>query len=187
MELCFEHDWNHGAYKRFIKDPKDLNLVRNFLKPRFKKIKDFYKHYSSLTSSSIAFGIGPNLMNEIFTKMDAFDDRVFNVGALGIEMTKTNATGKLNKNSKSQNNLRNLICRHEFMELLVRCAENKFLIPKKEETHYDSIIRFYNAFCDSTFYGYDSQAFRDEGGYWSEEVEYVYEKYRLLVNHLFSV
>ena len=183
MEQCFEHDWNHGAYKRFIKDPKDLNLVRKFLKPRFKKIKDFYKHYSSFSSAN-SFGIGPNLMIDLFTKMDALDNKTLNSAALGIEMTKTNATAALAK--EKDNNLSNLVCRHEFLELVVRCAECKFLITKKEKTYSDSLMRFYNAFCDSPFDGYDSQKFREEGGYWSEEVEYVFENYRTLVNYLFK-
>lgn len=153
------------------------------MKKHYKKLKDFYKHYSSF-SASRNFGIGQNLMIEIFSKMGAMDDKYLNIAALGIEMTKVNYTEKAAAELET-NNSKNLICRYEFLELLVRCAHNKYMLSKLEDNYYSSLKRFFGEYVLKTISeGYDTQAFRDSG-YWTEEVDHLYECYKPVLKFIY--
>lgn len=122
-------------------------------------------------------------MIDIFTKMGALDTKYLNIAALGIEMTKVNYNSK-EEMLEETNNPRNLICRYEFMELLVRCAHNKYMLSKKEDNYYSALVRFFDEYVLKAIQGYDSQEFRDQG-YWSEEVDHLYECYKPVLNYIY--
>lgn len=92
MERCFEEDWNRSKIKKFIKGKKENKKVKNYLKPLYKKIKDFYKHHSSFSGLHV-FGLGPNTLIELFNQMGATDLKNLNSAAIGIEMTKCASGG----------------------------------------------------------------------------------------------
>lgn len=70
--------------------------------------------------------------------MNAIDKDDLNIAAIGIELNKTNFTDR-----KDKNNPKGQICRHEFMELLVRLAQNKYMLNKKLDTFYEAIKEFF--------------------------------------------
>ncbi len=51
MDKCFETDWLNSKIERFIKTKSERKMVIHFLKPLYKKIKDFYKHQSSFSGA----------------------------------------------------------------------------------------------------------------------------------------
>lgn len=183
MERCFEADFVNGRYRNFIKDKKDLKQVRELLKENYKELKDFYKHYSSFSNRK-HFGIGQNMMIDIFNKMGALDTKYLNIAALGIEMAKVNFSDKITQEEET-NNPKNLICRYEFLELLVRCAHNKYMLSKKETTYHGALKRFFEEHILQAIQGYDSQKFRDEG-YWTEEVDHLYECYKPVLLYIYK-
>lgn len=152
------------------------------MKKHYKELKDYYRHYSSF-SAARNFGIGQNSMIELFTKMGAMDDRYLNIAAVGIEMTKVNYTEKQAAEIET-NNSKNLICRYELLELLVRCAHNKFMLSNQEDNHYSALKRFFSEFVYKAIQGYDTQGFRDNG-YWTEEVDHLYECYKPVLMHIY--
>ena len=102
MEKCFEEDWNRSKIKKFIKDKSDQKAVKKFLKPLYKKIKDFYKHHSSFSGQNV-WGLGANLIIELFNNMGATDIKYLNTAALGIEMTKANSPSLDDPATKNNN------------------------------------------------------------------------------------
>lgn len=123
-------------------------------------------------------------MIDLFNKMGALDNKYLNIAAVGIEMTKVNFNTK-EELEEETNNPRNLICRYEFMELLVRCAHNKYILSKKEDNYYSALKRFFEEYVIEFIKGYDNQEFRD-GGYWSEEVDHLYECYRSVLKYIYK-
>jgi hypothetical protein len=108
MEKCFEEDWARGKCSKFIKSKKQLKKIVEFLKPLYKKIKDFYKHHSSFSSMQ-TFGLGSNTVIDLFNQMGATDQKYLNTAALGIEMTKSNASAYEDQKSKNNNKSKNFI------------------------------------------------------------------------------
>ena len=87
IDSCFERDWGYSKISKMVKNKKQLAQIKEFLRLRYKAIKDFYKTKSSFSGMHV-FGIGANQLLEILTELGALDSKNLNAAAVGLEMVK---------------------------------------------------------------------------------------------------
>ena len=141
LTSCFEFDWNAGRLESFLKDEEEKKKIKKYLRSVYLIIKDAYRYYSSYSGMTKLMCIGPNNLLELLKEIGALNENDLSTAAVGIEMNKTNFSDK-----KFMNNPKGAICRHEFLELMVRLAENKYYSNKIVDTYYDATVKFFGNF-----------------------------------------
>lgn len=128
MNSCFELDWSLSKLEGFIRDPQDKSKTKAYLKSIYKTIRLCYKSLSSFAANEI-FSIGSNTQTDFLYSCKIFD-QVYSVSDFGINWNSAN----LSTNKGLIFNPGNALVRYEFMEIIVRVANDKFCRPKTVKT-----------------------------------------------------
>ena len=170
---AFEHDFNRC---QFIKDAKEESVLfelKKMLRKNYRKILDTYKFLSSYSGSPI-WQITQNTLTEFANACPGlFVKNVYGIDDLMIQerAIKANILDKEERVKKKNKNIPDNIIRHQFMKLLVKvaddkyvrtktmnslteavsyCLENHFLPNMREfESHKWRIERYYNEYVDN--------------------------------------
>lgn len=64
---CFNFDWEWCKIPKIVKDPDELESVKNYLKGIYKHIRESYKYYSAIAPAGLVFSIGSNVFSDIIS------------------------------------------------------------------------------------------------------------------------
>ena len=173
LDQCFEFDFKRCQFYKDFKDDNEYNELKELLRKRYRDIIDCYKYYSSMSGLSI-WQITQNVLTEFINKCPGMCDKTYDIN--NIFLTQKVVTGNaLDLNDRKKNNNKNLnennIVRHQFMNLLVKAAKDKYVTCLKTtnnvleatkmafEKHYDSAIK-----------GFEYHKWREER-YYNEQVD----------------
>ena len=171
LNSCFEFDFNRCQFNKDFKDEKSLSELKKFLRERYKDIIDCYKYYSSMSGFQV-WQITQNNLTEFISHCNGMCDVKYDINNIFLTQ-KTVCGNMIDKEDRKKNN-RNLsdnIVRHQFMNLLVRSAKDKYVTVLKTtkdpleatkmafENHYDNAIK-----------GFDAHQWRKER-YYNEQVD----------------
>ena len=74
MQRCFEFDWKSGVFDRIIKNDTDREVVKNYLRYKYKYIRECYKHLASVSPAGNVPSVGMNPFSELMLKAKDFVD-----------------------------------------------------------------------------------------------------------------
>ena len=88
---CFDFDWSNCKIPKIVKDPKELEEIRLFLKENYKSIRETYKYYAGLSPWGIIPCIGQNVLNDIINKSSIVDGNTLKLSDVDFEFIATKA------------------------------------------------------------------------------------------------
>eukprot|EP00347_Sterkiella_histriomuscorum_P005610 403355936 len=172
LNNCFEHDWSCTKLEKIIKDLTDQNKTKEFLRTRYKLLRDAYKYYSGVDPVGNVCCIGTNVFTEMVSNCgDMIDQKTLKLSDLDLEFV---ATKSGPKKSNPRNPERQLI-RYQFMEVFVRLAGTKFIKSGICTSFYDAVVKIFNDFLDGQFKKFDSDIFRKQK-LWNEECDLSFKR-----------
>ena len=68
LNKCFDYDWKCSSIDRMIKDPDTNASCKEYLRSKYKLIREAYKHLACLAPSGNIASIGMNSMTELMLK-----------------------------------------------------------------------------------------------------------------------
>ena len=138
LDKCFEFDFNRCQFYKEFKEDEMFNKLRNFLRERYRTIIDCYKYFASITGLQL-WQITQNSLTDFIYKCP--------------EVVVGNLVDKEDKKKKNKNITENNLIRHQFMNLLVKTAKDKYVTVLKTtknlfeavemafEQHYDPVLK----------------------------------------------
>lgn len=180
LDNCFEADFNLGKFSAFIKRKKDLATMKEYLKEHYKEIKQIYKHISSYCGMAAIMCIGPNSLLDLMNKMKVLD----NVEVLTADIL-LNLEKSIYTDRKLSFYQKGCISRFQWLEYVVRLAQNKYMEKRGCESFTEACEKLYNEHIKSFSGIYDDHEWK-EAKYWNEEHDVLYTKYLKLLQHLYK-
>ena len=94
LNKCFEFDWQCSSLNRMVKDPDNNARIKAYVRPKYKLIREAYKHLACLAPSGNIASIGMNSMTELMLKCnDLVDYKNIKLSDIDLAFIATNATG----------------------------------------------------------------------------------------------
>ena len=166
LDDCFEFDFNRCQFYKDFKDDESLAELKRFLRERYRDIIDCYKYYASLSGFQI-WQITQNNLTEFISHCPGMCDIKYDIN--NIYLTQKTVCGNLvdkEDRKKNNKNLSDNVVRHQFMNLLVKAAKDKYVTVLKTtkdilaatkyafETHFDPAIKGfeYHKWCTERYY-----------------------------------
>ena len=158
LDKCFEFDFNRCQFNKEFKDEEDsFNQFKSFLRGRYRSIIDCYKYYASLSGYQV-WQITQNNLSDFIYKCPNLCDKKYDINNVYLQQKVVvgNLIDKEDKKKKNKNLSENNIVRHQFMNLLVKTAKDKYITVLKTtkdlleavkisfEQHYDPVLKGFN-------------------------------------------
>ena len=121
MNDCFEFDWHLSRIESMVKNLKDKKKTKKYLRGVYEHLRLCYKAMSSLSGNEI-FSIGSNILTDFLYQCKIIDN-LYQLRDLGVNWNSANVP--LVKNQLF--NPGNALVRYEFMEIIVRIAQDRFV------------------------------------------------------------
>jgi NLR family CARD domain-containing protein 3 len=121
LEKCFIFDFTNSKISKILKDPKDLQTVKDMLWKVYRQIKDTYKYYSAIGVSGDLFSIPVNAFTDFLNNGNVIDNRNLKLADTDLLFITTNTV----MNKQAFNPDRALV-RYQFLEIIVRLAMDKY-------------------------------------------------------------
>ena len=166
INQCFEFDFNRCQFYKDFKDDESLAELKSFLRERYREMIDCYKYYASLSGFQI-WQITQNNLTEFISHCPGMCDIKYDIN--NIYLTQKTVCGNLldkEDRKKNNKNLSDNIVRHQFMNLLVKSAKDKYVTVLKTtkdvlaatklafEKHYEPALKGfdYHKWCTERYY-----------------------------------
>lgn len=174
---CFEFDWNNTKLVNLIKDEVLRDQAKMALRKKYEHLLECFKTLSAMSGSEV-FAIGSNVLNDFLGQCKVFDNN-FTLSDVGITWNSTNS-----KTSQA-NNSGNGLCRYEFLEMLARIANDKYIRNKLSPNITEAIEKLFSDHLESILDKYDTCKWRREV-YMTEEVDYFLRAHKPLLEHIYK-
>ena len=153
LDKCFEFDFNRCQFHKEFKDDDSLMKLKTFLRERYRKIIDCYKYYASISGYQV-WQITQNSLSDFIYKCPGLCDKTYDINNVYLQQKVVvgNLLDKEDRKKKNKNISDNNIIRHQFMNLLVKTAKDKYVTVLKTtknifeavktafEQHYEPVI-----------------------------------------------
>lgn len=174
---CFEFDWLNTKLPNLIKDEVIREEAKQLLRTKYDPVLEAFRTLSAMSGSEV-FAIGSNALNDFLNQCKVFDN-YFTLSDMGITWNSTNSK------SNQPNNSGTGLCRYEFLELITRVANDKYIRNKLSPNILDAIEKLFSEHLNLILDKYDSNRWRAEV-YLTEEIDYVLRAHKNLLEHLYK-
>ncbi|CAG9317234.1 unnamed protein product [Blepharisma stoltei] len=175
----FEFDFRHTRIPNFVKKPEDLEAVKEYLKKIYKDLRETYRFLSAGSGSEI-FSITSNSLLDFLNQASVFDDH-FSISDLGVLWNSVNSQTNKDQIYNSGNGL----CRYEFIEIIARIANDKYVKHKIVSNAAEGIEKLTNDHLLPIITLYDTNKWRLEK-YVCEDVDLVLKAYKPILDAVYK-
>jgi hypothetical protein len=176
---CFEYDWAHSRIPRVVKDPYELQAIKNYFSGIYKTIKEIYKYYSSVSPSGEIWSIGQMVFTDLCNEAKIVDSS-FRLSDLDFHMK-----GALYSEVRNPRSPPNALVRFQFMEILVRIALDKYYKSGQAVTYVESV----QMLMEQNIFPHLSHLISDKwrfDRYINEPCDLVLKSHRLLLKNIYG-
>ena len=178
-EECFEFDWNMSKISALIKIPLQQTQIREILLENYEVIYDTYKWISAYSGSEI-FSIGSNVFTDFLNECKVIDN-LYGASDFGV-----NWNACIVPKEKDQvYNPGNALVSYEFLEILVRVANDRYVRNKICGNVIDATRKLLAEHLMEIMKKYDYKAWRFQE-YLTEEVDLVYKAHKIILDFIFK-
>ena len=185
LSQCFKFDFERCQFQKDFKTEESLDLLRLFLKERYRDIIDCYKYYSSLSGFSV-WQITQNNLSEFINHCNGFCDKNYDINNVFL-IQKTvcgNLIDKEDRKKKNKNLSDNLV-RHQFMNLLVKVSKDKYItVLKTLQDPFEAVEAAFENHFDEAIKGFSYHKWRQER-YYNEKVDNFLKTYLPIFDALY--
>ena len=173
INSCFEFDFKRCQFEKDFKDEQQYKELKKFLRERYRDIIDCYKYYASLSGFQL-WQITQNNLTEFISRCPGMCDVKYDINNIFLTQ-KVVCSNLIDKDDrkKGNKNISDNIIRHQFMNLLVKSAKDKYITVLKTtndnleatkmafEKHYDVAIKGfeYHKWCIERYYNEEMDNF----------------------------
>jgi len=173
LDRCFEVDFENTRISKIVKNEDDLKSVKQLLYSIYRPLKDCYKHYAAIGAPSEIWSIPLNTYTEFCLSSGIIDGKLMKLSDFDRIFIATYT--KTDKEKNPRNPERALV-RYQFMEGLVRMADQKYIGNGLAATYKDALDMLVNESVKPFISKFDHQKWRIER-YWNEDVDCVVKSY----------
>ena len=176
---CFEFDWQNSRIKGIMKKSQDLSQLKSCLLKYYESIKEAYKVLASYSGGELPC-IGANLLTELLNQTSVFDE-YYKDSDFGVNWS--TVLGQITKNQPY--NPGNALVRHEFMEMLVRIAHDKYIRNKISPSLTEAMKMLMQEHLAPKFAKYKVNHWR-ENEYFCEIIDVTLKAHKALLESLYN-
>ena len=176
---CFEFDWKASKLANFVKAPEVQEQVKTILRGVYEYVVEAYRTLSAYSGNEL-FCVTQNVLIEFLNDCKVIDS-LFQVSDLGVNWNSANA----GKEKGEIYNAGNGLCRYEFMEILVRIANDRFCRNKICKNAAEALEKMLNEHYLAVLKSYDNRVFRGQV-LMVEEVDYFVKAHKVVFEALFK-
>lgn len=89
LRRCFEKDWACSKIAKIVKNPDELNEIKNVLWSYYKLLKESYKQYSSYNPTGDVWSISSNVITEFAQSTELIDNKTLKLSDLDLKYIAT--------------------------------------------------------------------------------------------------
>ena len=185
LNQCFKFDFERCQFHKDFKTEESLDLLRAYLRDRYRNIIDCYKYYSSMSNFSV-WQITQNNLAEFINHCNNFCDKTYDIN--NVFLTQKTVCGNLvdkEDRKKKNKNLSDNLVRHQFMNLLVKVSKDKYItVLKTLSDPLDAVQTAFENHFDEAIKGFEYHKWRQER-YYNEKVDNFLKAYLPILDALY--
>ncbi|OMJ69565.1 hypothetical protein SteCoe_32683 [Stentor coeruleus] len=175
---CFEFDWLNLKLSNIIKEDLQKEELKSFIRKKYDLLLEAYKTLSALSVNEI-FAIDFNILND-FLNQSKFIDNSFTLNDLNANW------GVVSRKDKTQaKNADYGLCRYEFLEIIIRIANDKFIRNKVTSNIIEAIMTLFADNIEIFLNKYNTNTWRLEE-YMTENIDYILKAYKPLLEYVYK-
>lgn len=179
LSRCFEFDWEHTKLSKLIKDAEDYKNLKSFLRKNYKGFKDTYKHFASYSPQGSLFCVPLNAFADLCTQSNL--TAAVKIADLDLQFKATNYSDV----KTNPRNPQNALIRHQFLEIFVRIAIDKYVKTGEERRLAPSMSHLYAEYLQDFFEKHDSNRWR-WSRYLNEDCDKVLKTYLSMLQIVYN-
>lgn len=176
---CFEFDWNMSRLQGFIKIPLHQVQIKEILLGHYSDIIETYRALSSYSTSEI-YSVGSNIFVDFLNECSLIDS-LYGPSDIGVNWS----ASKVPKEKNQLYNSGNGLIRYEFLEILVRVANDRYVRNKVCGNLVDAVKKIFSEHLGPVIKNYEKSTWRDSE-YLVEEVDLVFKAHKPILDHVFK-
>jgi NLR family CARD domain-containing protein 3 len=176
---CFEFDWKTSKLAGFVKVPEVQEKVKSMLRESYEYFNEAYKTLSAYSGNEL-FCVTQNVLIDFLNQANMVDN-LFQVSDLGVNWNSANA----GKEKGEIFNAGNGLCRYEFIEILVRIANDRYTRNKICKNAAESLEKTLSENLLPVLKSYDNRVFRSQV-YMTEDTDYFLKTHKVIFDSLFK-
>lgn len=176
---CFDFDWKASKLMNFAKVPEIQEKIKELLISFYPLIIEAYRTLSAYSGNEL-FCITQNVLIDFLNQAHIIDN-IFQVSDLGVNWNAANA----GKEKGEIYNAGNGLCRYEFMEIIVRIANDRYVRHKVAKNPAEALEKLIDEHLKELLPSYDNRVFRQEK-YMIEEIDYFIKAHKVVFEALFK-
>ena len=185
LDKCFNFDFNRCQFEKDFKDEASYLELKEFLRERYRDIIDCYKYYSSYSGCQV-WQITQNSLTEFINKCPGMCDKIYDINNVYLQQKVVcgNLLDKEDKKKKNKNLCDNVV-RHQFMNLLVKSAKDKYItILKVTKDPLEAVKMAFEKHFDEAIKGFEYHKWLKER-YYNEQVDNFLKTFLPLLDGLY--
>jgi len=173
LDKCFEVDFENTRITKLVKNADDLKAVRELLHGIYKNLKDCYKHFAAIGAPSEIWSIPLNTYTDFCSSAGIIDGKVLKLSDFDRIFIATYTKTEKEKNPRNPDRA---LVRYQFMEGLVRIADQKYINTGMVTSYPEALKLLLQEHVVPYISKFDHQKWRVER-YWVETVDAVVKSY----------
>ena len=186
LDKCFEFDFNRCQFNKEFKDEDSYIKLKAYLRERYRMIIDCYKYYSSLSGYQL-WQITQNNLSDFIYKCPGLCDKTYDINNVYLQQKVVvgNLIDKEDKKKKNKNLSENNLVRHQFMNLLVKTAKDKYVtVLKTTKNIFEAVKMTFELHYEPALKVYEYHKWRKER-YYNEQVDNFMKTFLPLLDALY--
>ena len=186
LDKCFEFDFNRCQFNKEFKEDDLYTRLKSFLRERYRSIIDCYKYYASISGYQV-WQITQNSLSDFINKCPGLCDKNYDINNVYLQQKVVvgNIIDKEDKKKKNKNLSENNLVRHQFMNLLVKTAKDKYVtVLKTTKNLFDAVQMAFEQHYDPVLKGFEYHQWRKDR-YYNEEVDNFMKTFLPLLDALY--
>ena len=186
LDKCFEFDFNRCQFNKEFKDEDSYIKLKAFLRERYRMIIDCYKYYSSLSGYQL-WQVTQNNLSDFIYKCPGLCDKTYDINNIYLQQKVVvgNLIDKEDKKKKNKNLSENNLVRHQFMNLLVKAAKDKYVtVLKTTKNIFEAVKMTFEQHYEPALKVYEYHNWRKER-YYNEQVDNFMKTFLPLLDALY--